>query len=69
MVTLDRDRGTIEKRTSLWAFHELKWIRHRFLQRAGQLTTPQGNLTLKMCGNESVKQRLLDFLDALKMAV
>ena len=68
MATGDRDRGTNEKRTTLWTFHELKWIRHRFLQRAGRLTTPQGNLTLTMSGNETVKQGLFDFLDALKWA-
>ena len=68
MATCDRDRGTNEKRTSLWTFHELKWIRHRFFQRAGRLTTPQGNLTLTMSGNEAVKQGLFEFLDALKMA-
>ncbi len=68
MATNERDRGTNEKRTSLWTFHELKWIRHRFLQRAGRLTAPQGNLTLTMSGNDIVKQGLFEFLDALKMA-
>ncbi len=68
MATGDRDRGTSEKRTPLWNFHELKWIRHRYIQRAGRLTTPQGNLTLAMSGNEAVKHGLLEFLDALKMA-
>jgi hypothetical protein len=68
MATNDRDRGTNKKRTSLWTFHELKWIRHRFLQRTGRLTTPQGNLKLTMSGNDTVKQGLFQFLDALKIA-
>jgi hypothetical protein len=68
MTTRDRDRGTTEKRSPLWNFQELKWIRHRYIQRAGRLTVPQGNLTLTMNGNEAVKKGLFEFLQTLKLA-
>lgn len=68
MVTAEPERGTTEKRAPLWKFAELKTLRHLYIQRAGRLTKPQGCLTLTMSGNETVKQGLLEFLDALKMA-
>lgn len=68
MATAEPDRGTTEKRAPLWRFTELKKLRHHLLQRAGRLTNPQGCLTLTMNGNETVKQGLMEFLDALKLA-
>jgi hypothetical protein len=64
METRPPDRGTTEKRTSLWIFEELRSLRHRLIQRAGRFTNPQGKLTLTLSCNESVKMGLLNFLDA-----
>jgi len=62
------DRGTTEKRAPLWVFEELRSLRHRLIQRAGRFTNPQGNLTLTMSANESVKLGLLEYLEAFKEA-
>lgn len=64
METRPPDRGTPEKRISLWIFQELRSLRHRLIERAGRFTTSQGKLTLALCCNESVKMRLLNFLEA-----
>jgi len=66
MATRVPDRGTSEKRTPLWFFEELRSLRHRLIQRAGRFTNPQGNLTLTLSVNESVKKGLLEFLEAAK---
>ena len=62
------DRGTTEKRAPLWVFEELRSLRHRLIQRAGRFTNPQGNLTLTLSANTSVKEGLLDYLEALQAA-
>jgi Transposase DDE domain group 1 len=62
------ERNTTEKRAPLWVFEELRSLRHRLIQRAGRFTNPQGNLTLTMSANESVKQGLLEYLDAFQEA-
>lgn len=56
------------KRASLWTFERLDTIRHRFIQRAGRLTVPQGNLTLSMSANQAVQQDLLHFIEAVQRA-
>jgi len=66
MATRVPDRGTSEKRAPLWFFEELRSLRHRLIQRAGRFTNPQGNLTLTLSANESVKTGLLEFLEAAK---
>jgi hypothetical protein len=66
MATRVPDRGTTEKRGPLWVFEELRSLRHRLIQRAGRFTNPQGNLTLTLSANESVKTGLLEFLEAAK---
>ena len=66
MATRVPDRGTSEKRAPLWLFEELRSLRHRLIQRAGRFTNPQGNLTLTLSANESVKTGLLEFLEAAK---
>jgi hypothetical protein len=68
MIAASPSRGTTEKRSPLWAFTEMSWIRHHLLQRAGRLTEPQGKLTLTLSGNDAVKRDLLHFLNALKEA-
>jgi hypothetical protein len=51
-----------------WKFHTLDTLRHRFIQRAGRLIRPQGNLTLIMSANPAVREDLLHFLDAVTKA-
>jgi hypothetical protein len=69
METRIPDRGTTEKRAPRWVFEELRSLRHRLIQRAGRFTNPQGNLTLTMSANESVKWGLLEYLEAFQEAV
>lgn len=65
----DRVRGSQhEKRPAAWAFQRLDTLRQRFIQRAGRLTEPQGELTLTMSPNPTVKEDLLHFLGALQEA-
>ncbi len=66
METKAPDRGTTEKRAPLWVFEELRSLCHRLIQRAGRFTNPQGNLTLIMSANESVKCGLLEYLGAFQ---
>jgi len=68
METKAPDRGTTEKRAPLWVFEELRSLRHRLIQRAGRFTNPQGNLTLTLSANESVKCGLLQYLGAFQKA-
>ena len=56
------------KRPAAWTFQRLDTIRHRIIQRAGRLTNPQGELTLTMSANPSVRHDLLHFLDVLRKA-
>ena len=56
------------KRPAAWAFERLDTLRHRVIQRAGRLTRPQGELTLTMSANKSVRKDLLHFLDVLQKA-
>jgi len=42
----DRDRSTLAKRPAAWVFQTLDTLRHRFIQRAGRLTEPQGKLSI-----------------------
>lgn len=63
-----RERGTTEKRAPLWHFNELKTLRHLIIQRAGRLTTPKGELTLTLNGNETVQRDFFMLLDAFKKA-
>jgi len=58
----------LPKRPSLWAFERLDTLRHRIIQRAGRLTTPQRKLTLTMSANQKVRKDLLHFLDVAKIA-
>ena len=58
----------LPKRPSLWSFERLDTLRHRIIQRAGRLTTPQRKLTLTMSANQKVRQDLLHFLDVAKKA-
>jgi hypothetical protein len=65
-------RGTasraLPKRPTVWTFERLDTLRHRIIQRAGRFTRPQGELTLTMSANHSVRRDLLRFLDVLQKA-
>ena len=56
----------LPKRPAAWAFEKLDTLRHRIIQRAGRITRPQGELTLTMSANPSVRQDLLHFFDVLQ---
>ena len=56
------------KRPAVWTFQRLDTIRHRIIQRAGRLINPQGELTLTMSANQSVRKDFLNFLDVLQKA-
>jgi len=58
----------LPKRPAAWAFQRLDTLRHRIIQRAGRLTKPQGELTLTMSANQTVRQDLLHFLNVVKKA-
>jgi hypothetical protein len=64
MEAYERDRGTTQKRAPLWQFESLRRLRHRLIQRAGRLTRPNGNLTLTMNANETLRAELTHLLDA-----
>jgi hypothetical protein len=68
MVARSKEKGTTEKRAPLWRFDELNTLRHLIIQRAGKLTTPKGELTLTLNGNETVQRDIFMFLDAFKKA-
>ncbi|MBT4497340.1 MAG: hypothetical protein HOC74_06445, partial [Gemmatimonadetes bacterium] len=54
------------KRPAAWVFQTLDTMRHRFIQRAGRLTRPQGEMTLTLSPNPTVESDLMHFLDALQ---
>jgi len=58
----------LPKRPTVWTFEKLDTLRHRIIQRAGRFTRPQGELTLTMSANHSVRRDLLRFLDVLQKA-
>jgi len=68
MLATVPQRGMLAKRPAAWAFQTLDTLRHRFIQRAGRLTKPQGELTLTLSTNHMVEYDLLHFLDALQQA-
>ena len=59
---------TLPKRPAAWRFEKLGTLRHRIIQRAGRLTRPQGELTLSMSANQTVRRDLLQFLNVLQKA-
>lgn len=68
MQSLPKARNTTERRAPLWKFEQLGTLRRKLIQRAGRLTKPQGQLTLTMSANPTVKSELLHYLDCLKHA-
>ena len=51
----------LPKRPSLWEFERFDTLRHRIIQRAGRLTTPQRKLTVTMSANQKVQKNLCIF--------
>ena len=68
MLAHPRSTYSRAKRPAAWLFQTLDTLRHRFIQRAGRLTQPQGNLTLTLTPNPMVENDLLHFIDALHKA-
>ena len=68
MLAQPRARYAGAKRPAAWVFQTLDTLRHRFIQRAGRLTLPQGELTLTLSRNPMVEHDLLHFLEALHKA-
>lgn len=68
MLATPRHTYSHAKRPAAWVFQTLATLRHRFIQRAGRLTEPQGEVTLTLSPNPMVEQDLLKFLGALHKA-
>jgi len=68
MIADPPSRLTLEKRPALWDFLRLGTLRRQFIQRAGRLIRPQGQLTLSMSINPALKRDLLHYLNALQAA-
>lgn len=68
MLAQPRSTYSGAKRPAAWVFQTLGTLRHRFIQRAGRLTQPQGNLTLTLSPNPRVETDLLHFIDAVQKA-
>ena len=66
MTSRKPERGDLAKRPARWEFQSLGKIRQLLIHNAGTLTRPQGELTLTMNSNETVRNELSRYLDALK---
>ena len=68
MLAHPRTRYCRAQRPAAWTFQSSGTLRHRFIQRAGRLTEPKGELTLTLSSNPKVEKNLLHVLAALKQA-
>lgn len=68
MLAAPRRRRAMAKRPAAWTFETLDTLRHRLIQRAGRFTRPQGELTLTLSANKTVRKDLLHFLDCIEIA-
>jgi hypothetical protein len=68
MATMPAARGDLKKRPAKWEFESLGTIRQNLLHIAGAITRPQGELTLTMNANDSVRKKLARYLDGLMNA-
>jgi len=66
MLAAPAHKRPTAKRAAAWTFEKLDTIRHRIFQRAGRLTSPQGELTLTMSANKTAQKDLLHLLDAIE---
>lgn len=62
MTTYLPQRGTMAKRTPLWAFQKLGTLQRKLIEHAGRLLRLAGNPVLSMNANETVEQELLHYL-------
>lgn len=65
MIVHAPTRNTTEKRAPLWVFQKMDTIRQNFLQRAGRLTTPKGQLTLTMNASPNLEKEFMQYMVAL----
>lgn len=65
MAARPAQRKNLEKRPARWEFQSLGTIRQHLLHNAGTLTRPQGELMLTMNANDTVREELIRYLDAL----
>ncbi len=68
MLAQPRAKYARAKRPAAWTFLTLDTLRHRFIQRAARLTQPQGEWTLTLSANPTVKKDLMHFLEELQKA-
>lgn len=66
MWACEPQRTTTAKRRSLWTFESLSTLRQHLLHKAGVLARPQGELTLTMNAEDSVRDELTRYLEALQ---
>ncbi len=63
-----RTRGTIPKRPTRWVFDSLGTLRRRLILRVGRLVRPQNRLTLRISGDDSIRDEMQGYLNALNKA-
>jgi len=68
MAINDPVRSTTEKRAPLWESTRMETLRRTFIQRAGRLIRPKGQLKLTMSANKAVQDGLLHMLGILARA-
>ena len=68
MQANEQERGTTQKRNTLWTFQTLSTIRQNLIHRAGVFKRPQGKLTLVLNANPTVEQEFTRYMDALTAA-
>ena len=68
MLAAERVPRAGAKRPAAWFFQTIDTLRHRFIQRAGRLVEPQGDLTLILSPNPMVEHDVVHFLGALEKA-
>lgn len=65
MVANEKERGTTEKRSTLWIFNKIDSFRKNLIQRAGRITFPQGKLTLSLNANNAMEDKFMHYMNAL----
>lgn len=65
MASRKPERGDLPKRPARWEFQSLGKIRLLLIHNAGTLTQPQGELTLTMNSNDTIRAELTAYLEKL----
>lgn len=65
MSTREKDRNTVPKRAAHWEFQSLGTLRQHLLHTAGELTRPQGELTLTMNEEKGLRRDIIRMMRAL----